>query len=78
MSFSEQAEVTVAAQRLVLAEQARQIAAYQRTVIDLLKLFERTDVPIADIQRAMERLSPPKDAATLVAEAVEGATCGNA
>lgn len=75
---SDQLEVMLAAQKLVLADQYRQIAAYQRTVIGLLKLFERTDVPTEAIQAALAEVSPKKDAATLVAEAVEGAVLGNA
>jgi hypothetical protein len=76
--MDEQLEVMVAAQKLVLADQYKQIAAYQRTVLKLLRLFERTDVPTADIQAAMAEVRPAPSAAELVAQAVEGATHGNA
>lgn len=86
-----QLEVMVAAQKLVLEDQYRQLAAYQRTVLRLLRLFERTDVPSADIQRALAEIAPAAapaalvasatartSAADLVAQAVEGQGGGNA
>lgn len=76
---SDQMEVMLEAQRLVLEDQARQLAAYQRTVLKLLRLFVHTDVPVAKLQAALAEVGPRKDAATLIAEAVEkGRAHGNA